>query len=524
MEGQKTIIITTDDSKRLCSALLLVPTDTIAAFLALYQDTEFQKLLRDRVIDFAQQTKGEFQRRLDRKTNEIASLPRAELTIRVFTELNKGLCLSPRHYASKRDFEDNCKEIVRSTIALAQKIFDDFEGDSLSKFCRYYVDKTINEAKQKFTEMSVEQQEDALNALRSYINSLPADKQIKIKKELGVDTLSDAYLQRIVQSGKLWVAFKTIVMTAGFSVYAGLTSFLAGTAGIVGLTLPFGVYSSAVSLTAVLANPIFLVGAFAGYSYYFVNKNNKDLKQRLIPIIIAQILLQGMEEIDERDSDKEACAAVKVWAEAKESIDVARKEYFEVCEKLSEVQANEREICKQVEESREHMKNIEKKRKEISKSLHEKILSSSEDVANGLWGRDLEHYGRVIVERRQHFEKAKNEWESKSRTDRIFCFPSQLKDKIKLEKSLEDIANECVYVAKRRWDEGIRDLPQTVSIKFAEWNDFNAEFNAKNGKHNELLERKAALENAVAQYEESKKKTALLRKQAENRFWGLDSL
>ena len=523
MEERSSILVTKEDCRSLCSAILQLPADIIAAFLALYENTKLQNILMDKITDVANENSGEFQRRLDKKTAEIVSLPREELTIRMFLNFNQGLELLPRHYVSIRDFEDNSEEIIKKVIGLTRTICKDFEGSTLSDLSRYYVEKIIADTRQKFSEMSEEQQEEALEALRSYISTLPEEKQQKIKRQLGAEELTDEYLRKITKTGEIWGAFKVIAMTAGFSFYTGLTALLAGTAGLVGLTLPFGVYTSATSIVAVLANPIFLMGAFAGYGYYFVSKNNKGIRQRLIPIIVAQLVLHVLENNCPFDSSDQVEGTIKVWKEAWNHVEETRKDYFTVCEKFAEVEARLKENKTKIEECKVTMKQADKEREEISNYLHRQILEKPEDLEQGFWGGSFINYGREIIKLQEQIERIKEEQANKSMLEKIASF-GKLKERVCLAKCLDDMANGCVQDIKNSWNERLSDFPKPIVAKLIEWDRLNGVYNLENKNLNELKQLEIVLKTMCETYRNDKKKATDIKEQAEGKFWGFDKL
>lgn len=523
MEERNTILVTKEDCRSLCSAIMQLPADVIAAFIALHENTKLLNILKDKINDKAKRNSDEFQRRLDKQTVEIVSLPREELTIRMFLNFNQSLELLPRHYVSIRDFEDNSEEIIKKVIGLTRNTYKDFEGSTLTDLSLYYVEKIIADAREKFSEMSEEQQEDAIEALRSYISTLPEEKQQQIKRQLGVGELKNEYLKKVIKSGAIWGALKVIATTAGFSFYTGLTSLLAGTVGLVGLTLPFGIYMSATSIVAVLANPIFMMGLFTGYGYYFISKNDKAIRQRLITIIIAQLVLQGLENNCPLDSSGQAELSIKVWKEAWGHVEEARKNYFAVCEKLAEVQARLNENKAKIEECKATMKQADKEREEISNYLHRQILEKPEDLEQGFWGGSFINYGREIIKLQERIERIKEEQANKSMLEKIASF-GQLKERVCLTKGLDDKANGCVKDVKNSWNQRFGDFPEPIAAKLMEWDSLNSRYNLENKNLNELKQLEIALKTICETYQNDKTKAEDIKKQAEGKFWGFDKL
>jgi hypothetical protein len=74
---------------------------------------------------------------------------------------------------------------------------------------------------------------------------------------------------------------------AGFAAYTSVTSFIAAAAGLIGLTLPFGAYTFATSALAFLSNPIIVGGAALIGGGVFVKRANRQMRDRLVPVMVA---------------------------------------------------------------------------------------------------------------------------------------------------------------------------------------------------------------------------------------------
>jgi DNA repair exonuclease SbcCD ATPase subunit len=126
--------------------------------------------------------------------------------------------------------------------------------------------------------------------------------------------------------------FAIVVDIAGFAAYTTLSTLIAGLAGIFGVTLPFGFYVASSSVMAVVTSPIFILLLLTGGAVYIDRKQGAKLKERLIPIIIFQLVLTSYIESKETNYDE----VIDHYSQKKEEYDKLVEEKRDYENKLND--------------------------------------------------------------------------------------------------------------------------------------------------------------------------------------------
>ena len=160
--------------------------------------------------------------------------------------------------------------------------------------------------------------------------------------------------------------FATIVEISGFAFYTTATTLLFKFASFFGLTLPFASYTTLTSTIAVIANPLFLFILLFGGGAYIVNRQNKSLKNNLLPITIMQITLPYLSQPSNLQVNESYQLFIEEWKRRfnryKNSWEQLRKAELEREMLISEIRRLENElhiITKQIKNEENSIK-IEK--------------------------------------------------------------------------------------------------------------------------------------------------------------------
>lgn len=164
----------------------------------------------------------------------------------------------------------------------------------LQQIIKYQMNKLFQELNHRFNDFSIDGQTKFIAQVNEYIQSLPEEKQSKIKEKLGIDDLTDEVIRKVMVTSGVSFLFAGIVEVSGFAFYTAATSLLASAASLLNITLSFGVYTKLTSTIAILSNPMFFIPLLLGGGALLVNFENKSLKKKLLPIIIMQITLPYM--------------------------------------------------------------------------------------------------------------------------------------------------------------------------------------------------------------------------------------
>lgn len=191
------------------------------------------------------------------------------------------------------------EKIERKTIDLQKEISDgEFNGDNFQDLIQFNIRKMFNNLSKKFDDKSKDEQDKIVDKIMNVLEEMPQSQREKLKEELNINQITKQKITKAISTGTIGAALIAIVNIAGFSAYTFAVNALAAISGTIGITLPFGVYSSLTSIMAALANPYLLIPASLGLGHYLTNKGNIKIHNALTPPIITQIAINASKDKD----------------------------------------------------------------------------------------------------------------------------------------------------------------------------------------------------------------------------------
>lgn len=374
------------DGMIFANSLLSLHGNDLRMVYALLCRTNIGHLLSSKTKDlFSKEEQDHFTRHLEAEVLRLKGEEDTVLQVNLFLELTKLLKLRGTKYTLIQEIEDQCAAIVNDTYQLYQKqdktfrAYTEGRADStkLQQMIQYQMSKIFRELDGNFHEFSIEDQTKFASQVNDYINSLPADKQNKIKEKLGIDELTDEMVRKALATSGTSIVFAIIVEVSGFAFYTTAVSLVASFAGLFGLTLPFGFYTGLTSTIAVLANPLFLIPLLLGGGILLVNHQNKSLKQKLLPIIVMQVALPYMSQgADDVSPD----AFIREWDRRYDEYCRLHNELGEVEKKQAEarvsIQDNETRIMKYQTLVSEDLSRVREAKQQIRQTLQKSQLDT----------------------------------------------------------------------------------------------------------------------------------------------------
>nr|WP_259547338.1 hypothetical protein [Heyndrickxia oleronia] len=294
------------DGQILANSLVTLKGTDLRMVYALLLKTNIGHLLsskaKDVISKLSKEKSDNFTYHLEQEVNKLRNVEDQVLQVDLFLEMTRLLKLRGTKYTLEKEIVDQFILIVNDVyqqLLIQDKQFKRFaeneiHSSKLQQMIKFQMSKLFNELDNGFKDFTIEDQTKFASQVNEYIQSLPEEKQSKIKEKLGVDDLTDEMIRKAIATSGSSIVFAIIVEVSGFAFYTTATSLLASFAGFFGITLPFGVYTGLTSTIAVLANPLFLVPVLLGGGALLVNHQNKSLKKKLMPIIVMQITLPFM--------------------------------------------------------------------------------------------------------------------------------------------------------------------------------------------------------------------------------------
>lgn len=504
------------EKRALLRAILLLPKETIAFLLALYEDADLQSILRSKVKGEQVRRQNTFQKKMEKRTAELLQ-EAPHLRLKLLLALNEGFELLPRKYDIKRDVSENCDMLIAAFIMQFNKLYPLAPITTVQEGLNYYLNQTAYLAQKRFSELSTAEQSEAVDAFCGYLEDLTASNIAKIKQAIGIKQLNNAEINRSMSTGRFWLALAEVEQKCGFSIFAGCISIITASSGMVGLPLVFGGSTQVLSLVEVLANPLFISGLVVD------RKKAKSYKKEIPLLVFIHLLLQIVDYQTEEDDDEAAEEILKLWQQNWLLVENLRAKEQDTYAALDLANAGLKSFNQGLKNCSELGRLVVERKEQLIAGLRQRILDTPEELSFGEWGEFFSFYGKRIVDERKKKEALENKDRDHSALQRILSVNSG-RDKAGIEKNILDTANECVHIARSKWENGLRTFSTEVSAQMSEWDKINNELNRALQEDKKLHLEIDEMSRVINEKKTELVRLRKLRKQAEEKFWGMDKL
>lgn len=185
-----------------------------------------------------------------------------------------------------------------SSLAMDARVYLDaasLEGAVFEKALKEMVDAL----QKKLASMSEEEQGELEDLLRQELERLTEGDREAIRQALGVSELSAKALLTFLRSGSALAVVQLLAGSFGFGAFLFLTTMLKAFSLLIGITLPFGVYTAGTSLLSfALSLPCFLL-IMAVTGGWILNRTNGKLDQQLSKMLVVAGRASLMQEASE---------------------------------------------------------------------------------------------------------------------------------------------------------------------------------------------------------------------------------
>ena len=167
-----------------------------------------------------------------------------------------------------------------------------FTGNTFVDLRKYFLETMV----EQFKDLDNSKQKKVLEDMVNKLNNLSPDELKEFKDKMNIDEVTNESVKKILLGGGIYSMFAGAVGVVGFPAYLFLTSFIGGISSIIGITLPFGVYTGATSVMAFLSSwflPIILAGG-----WFFSNKYTKKLRKVFAVASMVSISFQAYKDLD----------------------------------------------------------------------------------------------------------------------------------------------------------------------------------------------------------------------------------
>ena len=200
--------------------------------------------------------------------------------------------------SSQKELDENFIELENKAVLFQKEISEDeddiknFEGKNFIDLRKYFLEIMVD----KFKEMNNDEQKKILEEMVQKLNSLSAEELKNFKDKMNINDITNESIKKIVLGGGIYSMFAGAVGIIGFPAYIFLTSFIGGISSIIGITLPFGVYTASTSVMAFLSAwfwPIILAGG-----WFFSDKYTTKLRKIFAVASMVSISFQSYNDVD----------------------------------------------------------------------------------------------------------------------------------------------------------------------------------------------------------------------------------
>ena len=167
-----------------------------------------------------------------------------------------------------------------------------FTGNTFVDLRKYFLETMV----EQFKNLDNSKQKKVLEDMVNKLNNLSPDELKEFKDKMNIDEVTNDSVKKILLGGGIYSMFAGAVGVVGFPAYLFLTSFIGGISSIIGITLPFGVYTGATSVMAFLSSwflPIILAGG-----WFFSNKYTKKLRKVFAVASMVSISFQAYKDLN----------------------------------------------------------------------------------------------------------------------------------------------------------------------------------------------------------------------------------
>ena len=198
--------------------------------------------------------------------------------------------------SSQKELDDYCIELEKKAVEFQEELsseedkMKDFDGENFVDLRKYFLEIMVDQ----FKEMDNEKQKKILEEMVKKLNTLSPEELNEFKNKMNISDITDESVKKILLGGGIYSMFAGAVGIIGFPAYIFLTSFIGGISSIIGITLPFGVYTGATSIMAFLSSwflPIVIAGG-----WFFSNKYTTKLRKIFTVASMVSISFQSYKD------------------------------------------------------------------------------------------------------------------------------------------------------------------------------------------------------------------------------------
>ena len=228
----------------------------------------------------------------------LSSNTRLGLQALVFKNFQEVFDIDEEIILSQRQLDDISYDLEIKALQFQKEFSSEedklktFTGNTFVDLRKYFLETMV----EQFKNLDNSKQKKVLEDMVNKLNNLSSDELKEFKDKMNIDEVTNDSVKKILLGGGIYSMFAGAVGVVGFPAYLFLTSFIGGISSIIGITLPFGVYTGATSVMAFLSSwflPIILAGG-----WFFSNKYTKKLRKVFAVASMVSISFQAYKDLN----------------------------------------------------------------------------------------------------------------------------------------------------------------------------------------------------------------------------------
>ena len=229
---------------------------------------------------------------------------RFELQVLLIKNFQEVFGIDEERILSQRQLDDIAIDLETKALRFQREFSSEedklktFTGNTFVDLRKYFLETMI----EQFKDLDNTKQKKVLEDMVNKLNNLSPNELKEFKDKMNIDEVTNESVKKILLGGGVYSMFVGTVGIVGFPAYLFLTSFIGGISSIIGVTLPFGVYTGATSVMAFLSSwflPIILAGG-----WLFSNRYTKKLRKVFAVASMVSISFQSYKDLDLNTSNK----------------------------------------------------------------------------------------------------------------------------------------------------------------------------------------------------------------------------
>lgn len=229
---------------------------------------------------------------------------RFELQVLLIKNFQEVFEIDDEKILSQRQLDDIAVDLETKALRFQREFSSEedklktFTGNTFVDLRKYFLETMV----EQFKGLDNTKQKKVLEDMVNKLNNLSPNELKEFKDKMNIEEVTNESVKKILLGGGVYSMFVGTVGIVGFPAYLFLTSFIGGISSIIGVTLPFGVYTGATSVMAFLSSwflPIILAGG-----WFFSNKYTKKLRKVFAVASMVSISFQSYKELDLNTTNK----------------------------------------------------------------------------------------------------------------------------------------------------------------------------------------------------------------------------